>query len=74
MRHNYLIMTAMLLPDPYVVRRFFSPGDSLAASADDPLYAPFRQGIHRKTSSSAGNIVTQNDHCYRLWQQLVMTR
>ncbi|EFI4072176.1 hypothetical protein FIA77_16830 [Escherichia coli] len=22
MRHNYLIMTAMLLPDPYVVRRF----------------------------------------------------
>lgn len=22
MRHNYLIMAAMLLPDPYVVRRF----------------------------------------------------
>ncbi|WP_061892687.1 hypothetical protein [Escherichia coli] len=26
MRHNYLIMTAMLLPDSYVVRRFFRRG------------------------------------------------
>lgn len=47
MRHNYLIMTAMLLPDPYVVRRFFRRGIHWLRLLMILFNAALRQGRHR---------------------------
>ncbi|HII2667103.1 TPA: hypothetical protein ACYZ9R_005061 [Escherichia coli] len=48
MRHNYLIMTAMLLPDPDVVRRFVPRTVVHWLRLLMILFnAAFRQGRHR---------------------------